>query len=249
MMLTLFSYYMVAFLLPRLITHWKEDNGTENRNYLILPLLLELLLLIPLMQWSSFYLFLLFIVFYHVLQYAMRRIIANLYVVRILEFFFLLTAAGFLLGAFSDRIVFNSALLDILTKIIRAHVLLSIYAEIDWRNFFIILFGVLVLINEMNTVVRFILHLIKTEPMLNEKTADTQELGRGKISGMISGPWWVCHCTCASSIPMGVLSNMVLNDHIPLCVVLHEPIAGFVVVHIRPPNSFYYLPRLIPIHF
>ncbi|MCF7915811.1 MAG: hypothetical protein K9L66_11640 [Spirochaetaceae bacterium] len=184
-MLILFSYFMGAFLIPRLITHWKEDNSNEDRKNLIVSVLIELFLLMPLMQWTSFYLFLVFIMFYHLISYMIKKIVANLYVVRILEFIFLLIVGGFFLGVFSCIIDFNEAIQQILMNIIQVHVLFSIYAAVDWRNFFIILFGVLVLINEMNTIVRFILHLIKTEPMLNSETTDSQELGRGKIIGVI----------------------------------------------------------------
>ena len=73
--------------------------------------------------------------------------------------------------------------------------LLLHYQQTVLRPAIVYLFALLVLVNEINHIIRFILKLIETEPMLRNEisesdtqeteTIDNRELHRGKIIGVI----------------------------------------------------------------
>ena len=182
---TVFFYFMLAFLLPRVVYQWRDERRAGEGKALVWAALFEAVFLLPLMGASSFFLLFAFICAYHLFGYGMGRVIANVYLERIVEFVFLLIGGGFFAGVFSRRLVFNREQLRVLGDFIHYHVLLDRYSAADMGTVLIVLFGVVVLVNEMNSVVRFILNAIRTEPMLNADTPDERELGRGKIIGII----------------------------------------------------------------
>lgn len=175
-MIFVFSYFMLCFLIPRVVAHWSDVRTANDRLKLFWTVLFELLFLIPLLGGSSFYSVLIFLIGYHIFVFVIKTTINNVYLQRSIEFSFLIIGGGFFLGVFSSSISFSNDLLTILRSIIQNHALLYSYSEVVLQKAVIFLFGIVVVTNEINTIVRFILNTINAEPMLNTETIDSREL-------------------------------------------------------------------------
>jgi hypothetical protein len=191
-MLGEFFYFLLCFLVPRLITQWNDTSNDVKLKTLIWVIPVEFLLFLPLISLHSFLLFIVFIFLYHAISWFLNKKISNAFLRRIIELLFLIIAGGFLIGIFKG-FTFNENVVTSLYSVTRYHPLFLENSVYPPTKIIIILFGVLVLANEMNGIIRYILGLIKTEPEVKDDknqdndvhTIDTQELSRGKIIGVI----------------------------------------------------------------
>lgn len=106
--------------------------------------------------------------------------------VRTIEILFVFLISSFIFGIFLSDIEFNKISLNIYNIIIKNNTILNgIKVEI-MKNSLLYLFGILMLVNEWNNLIRYILGIIKTEPHKNkELDPDDKELGKGKIIGIV----------------------------------------------------------------
>jgi hypothetical protein len=185
---------MICLLIPRIFTQWNDEKRLKGR-MLFAVISLEIVLLLPLMTLTSVVIFAFFLVIYHILLWMLEKRCANSNLVRIYEFVFILVAGSFIFGIFDTSIRFNGVAVAMLNYLMENNALLRHHSHNMIRLTVVYLFALLVLINEINHIIRFILKLIETEPMLKTQTSesgtmenetiDSRELHRGKIIGVI----------------------------------------------------------------
>ena len=78
-MIFVFSYFMLCFLIPRVVAHWSDVQTANDRMMLFWTVLFELLFLIPLLGGSSFYSVLIFLIVYHILAFVIKTTTNNVY--------------------------------------------------------------------------------------------------------------------------------------------------------------------------
>lgn len=71
-MIFVFSYFMLCFLILRVVAHWSDVRTANDRLKLFWTVLFELLFLIPLLGGSSFYSVLIFLIGYHILYSLLK---------------------------------------------------------------------------------------------------------------------------------------------------------------------------------
>lgn len=181
-----FYYFLIVILLLRIIYQWKDKEKLEWKTHGT-ALIIEIALLFPLFCGLKFLLLLGLLLFYHISIVILDQTKINLFLKRMIEILLMLIISGFLFGTLLAEIQFNQTAIKVLNTVLRKNSLLSeIKPEVIKTGMFY-LFGILMLINEWNNLIRYILGLIKTEPHGKEKesTTDEKELGKGKIIGII----------------------------------------------------------------
>lgn len=191
-------YFYCCFLIPRLFSQWDDRavSGLKTTGWIVLA---ELVLLSPLFRADTAAALLGFLALYHLLLFLLERTAANLYPKRVAEFLFIAAAGGFLFGIFLKDAGFTGVAVRVWRWLAGHNVLL---AGLDRNRLAAIigyLFALLVVSGEMNNLIRFILGIIKTVPVIrggtlrrrskrtgwNGAAVDRQELNRGRIIGVI----------------------------------------------------------------
>ncbi|WP_245540146.1 hypothetical protein [Sediminispirochaeta bajacaliforniensis] len=177
-------------LIVRLWAQWREAP-LDLRSMLSCSTA-ELFLLMPLYSWRSLLPLFLFTVLFNLFslftEHRAEQRGNSIFLSRILQFLVLMLAGSFLFGIFLPGLSFNSVSVSLSRLMGRNNPLLSSLGTGAFDRFVLVFFGAVVLVNEMNNVIRFILGLIKTEPRLKATTdddLDSKELGRGKIIGVL----------------------------------------------------------------
>ncbi|NLE02180.1 MAG: hypothetical protein GX640_20150 [Fibrobacter sp.] len=182
-----YYYFIVAVLIPRIFSQWKDESVSSIPELLGI-LMTELLLLTPLFTIRNYLIILPILLIYHVFQFIVQRNKKNLLSKRIIELLFFLTLSSFVFGIFLPDITFNSFIAGGI-KIVFEHNALfpRVFNLISQKTIFYLL-GVVLLTNEINNIIRYILNLLKTVPLHRDDQQffpDDQELNRGKIIGVI----------------------------------------------------------------
>jgi hypothetical protein len=181
-------------LIPRLFTQWRDaQTGINVFAELLIVIIIEAFLLVPLLSLSSLILFTAILIAYHTLQFILHKRPINVMLKRIVEFLFIFFVGGFIFGIFDQLIQFNDFAINVIKIIFENNALLSIYNIKDVKMALLFLFAIIVLVNEANHLIRYILGLISTEPKYKIQDAASnadrkeieQELYRGKIIGVI----------------------------------------------------------------
>jgi len=188
-------YFLICILLPRLVTQWDNKEKFRQASAYFWILLFELILILPMLNFNSWFLVALLLIIYHGFQIILNKFSKIISLNRFLEFFLVLILSSFVFGIFKDNIYFSKFAFFITNGIIKNNILLSKYDPQVIKRGIIYLFAVLVLVNEINHLVRYILNVIKIEPRLQDNRAsgsvslntnvDMEELNRGKIIGVI----------------------------------------------------------------
>lgn len=182
-----FYYFVLAILIPRVFTQWK-DTSTVTIGGQIKIFIAETILLLPLFSCKTYLFLLPFLLLYHTFQFFLHSNGQRVLPKRIVELFFLILTGGFLFGVFLNKTGFNSSVLTTIKMVINHHALFPPMSGHTAKRAIIYLLGILLLINEINNIIRHILDIIKTGPSpdTTEKSrADTIELNRGKVIGVI----------------------------------------------------------------
>lgn len=182
-----FFYFLVCMQIPRLFFQW-NDTPLRKRKFFyqtINSALIEVFLLLPLITFNNLPIFAIFLIVFHSLQ--LIKVDDQKYILkRLIEFLFLFIVASFLFGKYSDIFTFNDFAKTLIYFLIENNVLFFSTTTVQSVKILIVyLFGIITLVNEINNVIRFILGLIKTEPLNSQKKVDNEELYRGKIIGVI----------------------------------------------------------------
>lgn len=192
-------YFYCCFLIPRIFTQW-DDRAVSGLKMTVSIVLAELALLSPLFRADTAAALLGFIALYHLLLFLLERSSSNLYPKRVAEFLFVIAAGGFLFGTFLQDAEFNTVAVRVWRWFVGHNVLLAGLDRDRLAAIFAYLFALLVVSGEMNNLIRFILGIIRTVPVLrgralrrtrskrtawNNAAVDRQELNRGRIIGVI----------------------------------------------------------------
>lgn len=183
-----FFYFLVCMQIPRLFFQWNDKPLGKRKKFIyqiISSALIEVLLLLPLISFNNLTIFAIFLTVFHSLQ--LIKVENQKYILkRLIEFLFLFIVASFLFGIYSDIFTFNDFAKTGTYFLIENNVLFFPTTSVkSIKTLIVCLFGIITLVNEINNVIRFILSLIKTEPLNRQKKVDNEELYRGKIIGVI----------------------------------------------------------------
>lgn len=182
-----YYYFLISILLPRVILQWKDDSISTLKS-LSAAFIAELLLLSPLFSLKNSIIIIPLLLIYHGFQYVLQRDGINLLPKRILELFFLIFTSSFVFGFLLPGITFNASVIRIIKTVYEHNALFPTITQATVKKIIIYSTGIILLINEINNIIRYILNLLKTEPQFqnNDKYfPDTSELYRGKMIGVI----------------------------------------------------------------
>ncbi|RPH93284.1 MAG: hypothetical protein EHM72_16480 [Calditrichaeota bacterium] len=135
--------------------------------------------------------FMIFLSTIHALQILLEKKADNVMSARILEFLLIMTAGSFFFGLFDRMIFFNEFSRKIIQTVAHHNALLSHLTTREFKRVILYLFALLILVNEANNLIRYVLGLIKAEPRTKIvppaalDKVDVQELHRGKVIGVI----------------------------------------------------------------
>lgn len=184
-----FYYFIICLLIPRLLSHWREGSHRAGFRRMLIVTGTEILLQLPLMSWSSLPLFLVLLFAYHALEILLEKKCDTIMSARIIEFLLIMIAGSFVFGIFDRAIYFNNFFLKIFQAGAHHNALLSHLTAREFKQTIVTLFALLILVNEANNLIRYILGLIKAEPQIQVVPAtvqvDVQQLHRGKVIGVI----------------------------------------------------------------
>ncbi len=180
------AWFLVAMLLPRIFLQWREA-AKDVIKVNLLALLIELILLMPLYSISNILFFLSWFLYYHLFAAALELNGKNIFVKRVIQFLFITLFAGFLFGTVLEGTAFNAFAVICIAGIFRANTFTALIDGSVANTILIVLFGMLVAVNEINNVIRFVLDLIHVVPAErgSEEKEDSRELRRGKVIGII----------------------------------------------------------------
>ncbi|WP_037571324.1 hypothetical protein [Spirochaeta cellobiosiphila] len=183
-----YIYFLLCFLTPRLLFNWNDDPSSQKDPIWII-IILEISLFLPIISVSALIAMFIFLLGYHGGSILLRKKIDDMFLIRILELGFIVVISSFLFGILDPCLSFNPYLLRILRAISTHNILLRSLTGSVWKMIIIYIFAVLILTNEMNNIIRYILGLIKTEPKSSDPNenieVDRKELSRGKIIGVV----------------------------------------------------------------
>ncbi|MBI9108764.1 MAG: hypothetical protein JEZ04_18625 [Spirochaetales bacterium] len=180
-----FYYYLLCILIPRLFYQWQEEKSVGLKKHIII-FLVEVLLLFPLISGVSIIVLLVLMIIYHFSIFLLERIFKNIFIRRIIEIILIIIISSFVFGTILENLEFNTVSVKITNIIMNNNAILQNWDMVAIKKSVFYFFGIIMLINEWNNLIRFILGLIKIEPhQENIKEADRKELGKGKIIGII----------------------------------------------------------------
>lgn len=160
-----------------------KDHGANKKDAFIMGIFPCLLL--PFIEWSTGWFFLLlWLVIYPWLFLLSERNSKNLNRNRVLMLLLHFAVIGVLASPLFN-ISFNS-LVDKLSGFINEVLLLEENAIVNWMNVHIAFFGFLLVINETNIILRYLLNLFRLKPIGEEgKETDEKEYNTGRLIGIL----------------------------------------------------------------
>ena len=180
-----FYYFLICILIPRLYYQWQDEKIIKLKTHIKI-LLIELVLMLPLITLNSIIIILGLVIIYHFIVFLLERNSKNIFIRRVLEILLIIILSSFVFGSILRNIEFNNVSLKAFNTIINNNIFLNNIDIELIKNSVLYLFGILMLINEWNNFIRYILELVKTEPCGKDKSkTDKKELKKGKIIGII----------------------------------------------------------------
>jgi hypothetical protein len=157
----------------------------------------EFVLFLPLMNCNFVLPIIVFLVLLNAITFFSEKGSPQVYFARIIQFLLIAVICGFLWNGRNGSDTFNILSMQTFSYIRYHTILLSGINDTKLERYFIILVGLLILLNEINHFIRYALNLIKVEPAkeedttitptsssTNTKEVDQKEFKRGKIIGM-----------------------------------------------------------------
>ncbi len=182
--------YVFNFLLIiRIIFQWNDAQLTFKKN--IFMFFLHTISIVPFIN-NNFCILLSSIILYHIFIFLSEKFINEKTLARILQFIFIVIMTSFIFKVFNIK--FNNLFLNFYNIIKHNNMLLNSFNNIQIKKAFIALCGVLIAMNEINNLIRFILKFFKIQPSSNHEKDDIKsdknkvndtELNRGKIIGIL----------------------------------------------------------------
>lgn len=184
-MLIAFYYFLLCITVPRVFYQWNDTPFTGRKQNLQV-FSLELIALLPIITGVPDLLSLVLILStYHLFMMRIEQNTRGLFLKRGIELLFVIAVSSFTFGTLMDRTAFNTLFLKLLHGISENNIMIGLIDGTD-ADILLLLLGIIFLINEWNNLIRYILGLIKTEPVLRDgNEVDTKEFGKGKIIGIV----------------------------------------------------------------
>ncbi len=189
---SVYFYTLIIVMLTYSIFRSAEKPISLKKS--IYVFLVEGILLLPL--WSSEIIFLfLFLLVLNVIIYRLEKTELDIHLSRFLVFLFYAFFLASITG--NNQIIesFNPAAAELFQNLSRNNLILNMVNQYGVQKILIFLAGILIITNEVNNFIRYILHLLKVEPNGSGDNPDQQyeennlkkneELKRGKIIGII----------------------------------------------------------------
>ena len=181
-MKTAFLYCIIIFLVTRLIFQSGDKKISLKR--IILKTLIEGLCITVLWSLQALYLIGFVIAFNFMIYFSERK--NNLSLIRFMQFLFLILSLTALTWNDFELFTYHRVLQIFFKKIQSVYTFLNGAAEEQVYKGLLFTVGFLFVMNEVNNLVRFILHSLKVEPLEeDDKIISKTELKRGKIIGII----------------------------------------------------------------
>ncbi|HSW61571.1 MAG TPA: hypothetical protein VLJ60_12285, partial [bacterium] len=128
----------------------------------------------------------------HGFQFFLNRIfvknkkddrIKTIYLERIIEFVFMVFAGSFVFGIFLKDTSLNSYISEMIAFITENNILFINYDPLFSKRMIVYIFGLLLVTNEVNNVIRWVLNFLKTDT--DKATISKEQFNRGQIIGVI----------------------------------------------------------------
>lgn len=177
----MFYYYLVTFIIPRMIFQWTDERNAVT-SYVKISVI-NLILLLPAITENNWHVLLLTVLAIHFICFFLENKLTaiNINGTRLIQFAIILCFASSFYQGNGSEFHFNHLSQNFWTWLRTHNSLLSVFYP---RQNLIYITGLLILINEANHLIRYILNKIKVQPKHNDQV-DSNELTRGKIIGVL----------------------------------------------------------------
>lgn len=181
-----FFYFFNIVLMGRLFFQFRDNPITLKQTAYKIILELAALFIFSLNWWLS--VVFLVMVILNLSVYMVENRTHNLKLWRLF-----LLILNFIIYAFlfsnQTHIHFNQTLLAELSNFESAFILISVFKQLDWIRFLIILTGALLVLNEANIFIRYLMESLQTVPQRKlskqKEEIDTREYNRGRVIGIL----------------------------------------------------------------
>ena len=181
-----YLYYICVILLTRLFFQFR-DTPLKLR-HTVYKTAIETIAL-SIFAWN-YWLIVLFLVItaVNMFGYLFERKSVRIKSLRLLTLFIYAISLAFLLSP-GTGIYFNDWLIFILSDFEKHFILLKLLTQMDWSYFLIIFTGFLLVLNEANILIRYLMESLHLVPQLKssrkEEAIDTREYNRGRVIGIL----------------------------------------------------------------
>ena len=181
-----FLYFISIVLITRLFFQFRDDPVSFKHT--VYKIIIESLALFV-FSWNYSLLVIFFtIIVLNVLSYLVENRSHKLKLIRLIFLLFYLVIFAFLFSA-NTNIHFNSSLLNSLAKFETRFILIAFFNNVDWTYSFLAFTGLLLVLNEANIFIRYLmeaLHLVPYRKLKRKsEEIDTQEYNRGRVIGIL----------------------------------------------------------------
>ncbi len=180
-----YFYFICVVLITRLFFQFRDDPITLK--HAISKIIIESLALFVL-AWN-YWLVVTFgaVIILNVSSYITENRFKRLKLIRLIFLLLYLIIFAFLISP-STIIHFNPILLDSLLNLQPIFILLAFLSTVDWNYFLLVLSGLLLVLNEANIFIRYLmetLYLVPHHKSRKSEKIDTQEYNRGRVIGIL----------------------------------------------------------------
>jgi len=181
-----FFYYFNIILIGRLFFQFRDNPITLKQTVYKIILELAALLIFSLNWWVASVLLVMAII--NISGYVIENRTRNLKLWR-LSFLILNFVIFAFLFSTQTNIRFNPSLLAKFGDFESGFILISVFKQLDWARFFIMSTGVLLVLNEANIFIRYLMESLQTVPQRKlskqKEEIDTREYNRGRVIGIL----------------------------------------------------------------
>ncbi|MEN7548749.1 hypothetical protein AAG747_12575 [Rapidithrix thailandica] len=188
---TAFFFAIAVIVFSRLLFQWGEKELTWQRA--LLKSFVESLLLLPLYN-DYFYGLALGILAFNTVAFGADQLGENKYLYRFLIFMAYVVGFAFLMGEKQFFGNFHGYVSQVIEYARPKNLMVQYAQKIGWHKLSVLLAGSLVVVNEVNQLIRYILSKLKVEPQIEMENGrhiiigqqkDLMELRRGRVIGII----------------------------------------------------------------
>lgn len=180
-----FYYMLIVIMISRLIFQFKDESISLKNT--IIKSIIEIIALIAISTWSLNTLWGIFsLVALNAMTYFFDKAkIRNRFINRLLILVLYCFTLSIFFPKLNNLISLNSLALSIKAFLEERNFLFFIIKQITWKYTLILLSGALLVANEVNHIIRYLLSKFKFKEPTNDEKKNSIDLSRGRIIGII----------------------------------------------------------------